>query len=88
MTEGYIPLTAEIRTGYALDEFGKVSQYWGNVFNRWLAAHDAEIRADQIEKDAKTVLALRTESTGVMRRAVVEPSAAARAIRAQLQEEE
>jgi len=45
----YTPTTAEVRECWS--EAYQVGDREG-AFNRWLAAHDAGIRADQIEKDA------------------------------------
>jgi hypothetical protein len=37
------------------------------MFDRWLITHDAEIRADQIEKDAQWILVVATETAKAQR---------------------
>lgn len=53
MTE-YTPTTAEIRRAYALedDEIGHpvIAEDQLAAFDRWLAAHDAEVRAEALAK--------------------------------------
>jgi len=51
----YTPTTNEVRTAFAVDEFG----YWfedgqGAEFDRWMTAHDAEVtaKAVAIEREA------------------------------------
>ncbi|MFT8592449.1 MAG: hypothetical protein ABF747_02395 [Bifidobacterium sp.] len=48
MTQEYTPTDSEIRAQYANDpdSEGVVDERRGAVFDRWLVAHDAQIRAD------------------------------------------
>lgn len=41
----YVPTTEEVRASYAVDGIGAPSLANGHRFDRWLAAHDAEVRA-------------------------------------------
>lgn len=41
----YTPTTDEVRASYAVDGIGAPSLANGHRFDRWLAAHDAEVRA-------------------------------------------
>lgn len=58
----YTPTTDEVREcfpdGPASPRFGKVLRL---EFDRWLAAHDAEIRADEREQAAQRVIAYYAE---------------------------
>jgi hypothetical protein len=61
MSNDQWPDTDDVRAVFTLypegvDEGPIISpQQAGAEFDRWLAKHDAEVRADQIEKDAKVV---------------------------------
>ena len=45
--------TKEVRDGYAYDSYsGDVDPYYELRFDRWLAAHDTEIRAAALEEAA------------------------------------
>ena len=45
--------TKEVRDGYAYDGYsGDVDPYYGLRFDRWLTAHDAEIRTAALEEAA------------------------------------
>lgn len=41
----YTPTTDEVRASYAVDGIGAPSLANSHRFDRWLAAHDAEVRA-------------------------------------------
>ncbi|GAA3730313.1 hypothetical protein GCM10022239_03630 [Leifsonia bigeumensis] len=43
VTTEYTPTTAQVRDGYAMNEFGEVSDRYAAEFDRWLAAHDREV---------------------------------------------
>ena len=48
--------TKEVRDGYAYDSYsGDVDPYYELRFDRWLAAHDAEIRNAALEEAAVIV---------------------------------
>ena len=52
----YTPTTNEVRTGFAVDEFG----YWfeddqGAEFDRWLTAHDAEVTAQAVTAERQVI---------------------------------
>lgn len=52
----YTPMTDEVREGFALDRSGYLSGSEGAAeFDRWLAARDAEVRADEREKCAEAI---------------------------------
>ena len=44
----YTPTTDEVRASYAVDGIGAPSLANGHRFDRWLAAHDAEVRAQAL----------------------------------------
>lgn len=49
----YKPTTDEVRASYAVDGIGAPSLANGHRFDRWLAAHDAEVRAQALRDYAK-----------------------------------
>ena len=54
----YTPMTEEVREAYATHRFNAYATYRGtslDEFDQWLAAHDAEIRADEREQAAQRV---------------------------------
>lgn len=53
----YTPTTDEVRKAYVHANADTELQIdkWETVFDRWLAAHDAEVRADEREQAAKRV---------------------------------
>jgi hypothetical protein len=58
MSDEWAPTTDSVRAVYAQyndDYLELIDPDHGAEFDRWLAKHDAEVRADQIEKDAKVV---------------------------------
>ena len=46
----YVPTTEEVRASYAVDGIGAPSLANGHRFDRWLAAHDAEVRAQALNE--------------------------------------
>ena len=46
----YTPTTDEVRASYAVDGIGAPSLANGHRFDRWLAAHDAEVRAQALNE--------------------------------------
>ena len=46
----YTPTTDEVRASYAVDGIGAPSLANGHRFDRWLAAHDAEVRAQALRE--------------------------------------
>lgn len=46
----YVPTTEEVRASYAVDGIGAPSLANGHRFDRWLAAHDAEVRAQALRE--------------------------------------
>jgi len=61
----YTPTTNEVRTGFAVDEFG----YWfedgqGAEFDRWLTAHDAEVTAQAVAAERQAIAGLVTRRSG------------------------
>jgi hypothetical protein len=48
VSDDYTPTTETVRRAYALK-----SGEHAEAFNRWLAAHDAEVRTEQRDKDAQ-----------------------------------
>ncbi len=46
----YTPTTEEVRAAYAVDGIGAPSLANGHRFDRWLAAHDAEVRAQALNE--------------------------------------
>ena len=44
----YTPTTDEVRASYAVDGIGAPSLANSHRFDRWLAAHDAEVRAQAL----------------------------------------
>ena len=44
------PTTDEVRASYAVDGIGAPSLANGHRFDRWLAAHDAEVRAQALNE--------------------------------------
>ncbi len=48
----YTPTTDEVRASYAVDGIGAPSLANGHRFDRWLAAHDAEVRAQALREAA------------------------------------
>ena len=44
------PTTDEVRASYAVDGIGAPSLANGHRFDRWLAAHDAEVRAQVLNE--------------------------------------
>lgn len=52
---GYTPTDGEMRIYFAQDDRGYRDEQDLRTFDSWLAAHDAEVRADQIRKDAEIV---------------------------------
>ena len=64
----YTPTTEDVRNawvGYRLDVAN--SLVIATEFDRWLAAHDAAVRADQIEKDAAHILVVAAETAKAQR---------------------
>lgn len=62
MSDPYTPTTKEVRRVYVLapdnlaaDGKPEWSMYTQDQFDRWLAAHDAEVRADERERCAQIV---------------------------------
>lgn len=53
MSDDYTPTTEQVRDAY----MEGTRSFWhpipGPEFDRWLVAHDAEVRADQQEQDAQ-----------------------------------
>ena len=57
--------TKEVRDGYAYDGYsGDVDPYYELRFDRWLAAHDAEIRDAALEEAATIANRLNTKFNG------------------------
>ena len=54
MTE-YTPTTEYVRQGYLFGFIKEQREEAASVFDRWLAAHDAEVRADECEQAAMRV---------------------------------
>ena len=48
----YTPTADEVRASYAVDGIGAPSLANGHRFDRWLAAHDAEVRAQALNEAA------------------------------------
>lgn len=73
----FTPTTAEVRLGYAMQWTSGTNMRWQgiNAFDRWLAARDAEIRADELEV---FVRALNIAYPGKVFTVTVEQMAAAR----------
>ena len=46
----YTPTTDEVRASYAVDGIGAPSLANGHRFDRWLAAHDAEVRTQALNE--------------------------------------
>ena len=60
-TDEYTPTTEQVRDGYSIDPEGEyrdpinasVNRRWAaHAFDRWLAAHDAEIRAERVAPES------------------------------------
>lgn len=63
MSEPYTPSVEEVRErfvdGFPIDTWLISREQCGTDFDRWLAAHDAQVRRDQAEADAQIVEAER-----------------------------
>ena len=64
----YTPTADEVRASYAVDGIGAPSLANGHRFDRWLAAHDAEVRAQALREAASAPIpraALNTRNNGL-----------------------
>lgn len=64
MADDYTPTTEEVREQYTREEpprIGTVAERRAE-FDRWLAAHDAQVRADERERIASAIEALRVDA--------------------------
>ena len=52
----YTPTTDQVRSHYVFDQSNRWSANRGLAYDRWLADHDAEVRAEQRGVDARIAL--------------------------------
>ena len=61
--DDYTPTTEDIRAIYVIDGSRLTQESRRKYFDRWLAAHDAELLAELAERDAR-ISRIRTEVDG------------------------
>ena len=61
--DDYTPTTEEVRAIYVIDGSRLTQENRRKYFDRWLAAHDAELLAELAERDARIAVHERRSAT-------------------------